>query len=332
MTLVRTEHKGMEVREILRSEDVRNGLETVRTKVKVFEILQVHEVRMEGCESVRSDCKPLQIGKFCNILTCIEIAEEVVRIRVDHDLLCSCQILDLKRNRLEGLEHEELYILDASLVRTILPDLHIVPMLHPLGSLPLGEHSQRASHCKKGEGVTCRSIHWDRKSGLLNDLEAVMNGHLHIFLWLEDHLCNSFDVTRVNLPFEADHRLARARSPIEIQLRLLEGKPACRSVRKNHVKVDISIYLDIELTLSETGIIIHLHFCLLQGDLVCKSVLNDLEVLLVVRIQRLDTHNALSLSENEGRIDHKGTLLRTVSVSRGYCDPWRLGHSHPASR
>ena len=159
-----------------------------------------------------------------------------------------------------------------------------------------------------------------------------MNGHLHIFLWLEDHLCNSFDVARVNLPFEADDRFARARSPVKIELWLLEGKPACRSIGKNHVKVYIGIYLDIKMALSESGIIIHLHFCLLEGDLVCKSVLNDLEVLLVVRIQRLDTHNALSLSENEGRVDHKGTLLRTVSVSRRHCDPWRLGHSHPASR
>ena len=99
-------------------------------------------------------------------------------------------------------------------------------MLHPLGSLPLGEHSQRASHRKKGERVSRRSILRNRKSGLLNDLEAVMNGHLHIFLWLEDHLCNSFDVARVNLPFEADDRFARARSPVEIQFMLLEGKPA----------------------------------------------------------------------------------------------------------
>ena len=322
----------MEVREILRSEDVRNGLEAVRTKVKVFEILQVHEVRMEGCESVRSDCKPLQIGKFCNILTGVKVAEEVVCIRVDHNLLGSCQILDLERNRLKGLEHEELYILDASLVRAVLPDLHIVPMLHPLGSLPLGEHSQRASNRKKGERVSRRSILRNRKSGLLNDLEAVMNGHLHIFLRLEDNLGNPFDVAGVHLPFEANHRLARARSPVEIQLRLLEGKPACSSIRKNHVKVDIGLYLDIELTLSESRIIIHLHFSLLEGNLICKSVLNDLEVLLVVRIQRLDTHNALSLSENEGRVDHKGTLLRAVSVRRRYCDPWRLSHSHPTSR
>ena len=130
MTLVRIEFKSMKVREVFRSKDVRNSLETVRAEIQIFEILQILEVRVKFSKSVSTDCKSLEVSELRDMLSGAETAKEMIGIGINYNFLSSSKILNLERNFLDGLEHKELYRSYTSLVRTVLPHRHIGPMLH----------------------------------------------------------------------------------------------------------------------------------------------------------------------------------------------------------
>jgi len=221
MTLVGIHDKRVEVREILRSKDFRNLLETVRTEVEILKILEIHEIWMQAHKTVCTNCKSLELSKFGDIFSRVETAEELIGIRIKHNLLSSSEILYFKRNALLCLEHEELNISHTALVRTVLPYAHIVPMFHLLGSIPFGEHAEGTANCKDSERVTSRCADRDRKGSLLNNLESIVTSHRHLLYRRESHIGNPFHITGIDIPLEMNIHFTRAHSPVQIEFSFL---------------------------------------------------------------------------------------------------------------
>ena len=290
MTLVRIEFKSMKVREVFRSKDVRNSLETVRAEIQIFEILQILEVRVKFSKSVSTDCKSLEVSELRDMLSGAETAKEMIGIGINYNFLSSSKILNLERNFLDGLEHKELYRSYTSLVRTVLPHRHIGPMLHSFRCLPLCEHIQATAYCKQGKRVTGRSSDRNRKSRLLNHLQSIMSAHLYILGRFKHDICNSLYVTGIDLPVEAYLGYTRSGSSVKGQIGLFIRQPFIRSFRKNYIEIHVGSYIHFKISGLVSRIIRYIYLRLIEDDLIFKSILNDCKVSFFLSIKILDTH------------------------------------------
>ena len=175
---------------------------------------------METYKSVRSYSESLELGKLSYIFSCIKATEELVCIRIEYDFFSSCKILHLERKRFLCLKHEELDIPHTSLMRTVLPHLNVVPMLHLLRCIPFRKHSKRTTDCQYGKRVTCSSSYRDRKGCLLNHLEFVMASHAYLFERIKSNISDSLNITRIDLPLEMYIDFTWSCPSVEIQLSL----------------------------------------------------------------------------------------------------------------